>query len=1310
MLSLRKILFILIIAFIPSFCISASLDNFHFNRISIEEGLTQSRVQCVLRDKQGMLWIGTKRGLNSFNQFDLKTYKYDRYNNNSLPDNFIRFIAEDKSSLLYISTNKGICTYDKIKKEYKPIMYEGKNFQAWSFYQYDDTIIFGGEKEMLYAYDCNKKRITPYTLPTNKEGRVYKIQPWIDGKLIFFAGKNSIQTFNPKTKEVSTFQLREKLNIRTIYVDSQYRLWISIYNEGVICYNKFGLLEQKINSKNSNLNNDMIFDFLEYENQLWMATDGGGINIYDYKTKKIISSIKSIPNDVNSMPCNSIYCMYKDYEDNIWLGSVNSGLLGIKKAYLKTYHKVPLNNNYGLSNRSIVSLFQENSNQLWIGTDGGGVNGYNIKTKKFTHYTATLNKKINSIVPYSKTLLLISCFNDGIYFFNKKNGKLSPANLLKKETIHKEFSYGDLVLLLSVGDDIFIFGHKIYVYNKLTRTTQIVNTPNIEVFRKAGLRTIEHSDSVAYLVGAKDIFKLSVKKKELSILLTLPRNVEVTTACKDSNGIIWIGTDAGLYKYDEKGKILTFVETTLLEDITHIAEGKKGRLWIGAQNMLFAYVIDENRFIMLGTPDGMSAANELICSFSPDIGRYLFMGGNTGLLRIDKSIQFKKSEIPKIELCDVFLDGVSILDKVKNNHLKIPWNHSSVSLKILVKGTDVFTKHMFKYYFSDDKNNFIKTYENELNIGKLQSAKQSIYVSCNTLNGKWTSPQNILIVSVSVPWWKNQWFIIGAFLFIIIIVFLFTKNRINQKGKKLKWEMKEYENKVYEEKVRFLININHEIRTPLTLIYAPLKRLIKKKEISESISNELKSILKQTLQIKNTIDMVLNIRKMESEENKLQLVKLHYNKWVEQNVELFCSELKEKDIELVYLFDNDITEITFDETKCKIVLSNFLMNALKFSPSYTKITIITEKRDGFIRTSVSDQGPGVEEENTEKLFTRFYQGQHEKGGSGIGLSHAKQLVDVQGGKIGVTNNPKSGATFFFELPILGMSVAKNISSIYKETDTVEMDLTNDNDINLKKYSILIAEDQTDLRLFLEKKLENYFHKVFSVNNGEAAIENIKKYSPDIVLSDVMMPQKNGLQLCKELKEDINISHIPVVLLTAYTDNQNTITGYKLGADAYLSKPFDLEVLISVLQNQLIKKENIRKKYLNGQLISIPDVTFSSADELFMVKLNKIIDSEIENPEFGVHDLMDKMAMSRTSLYDKLKEITGLGVNDYVNKIRLEVAINLLTTTDLSITEISERVGFYYQRHFSTLFKKKVGVTPSTYRKNALKNNICTEND
>lgn len=1280
----------------------AEQQDYYFRQISLEQGLSQSRVQCIYRDHQGVIWIGTKWGLNSYDQSELKSYFHDREQPNSLPDNFIRFITEDRLGDLYVSTNKGIAIYNKAENQFQPLKYNGKPFNAWSYLQIGDNFLFGGE-ETLYQYNLTDKSITTIfpDIDGDKLKCINRIFQWSPDVLITSSKKDGLWMYDLIKKKMYRCPFVKEREINTIFVDSQNRLWVSFYGKGIACYSKEGKRLFSLSTKNSGLNNDIIFDFLEKDNQLWIATDGGGINILDFQTMKF-SHLKHISDDEQSLPNNSIYRLYKDQMDNIWIGSIHGGLFAIKKVFIKTYKDVPLNNPNGISERTVVSIFEDKDTLLWIGTDGGGINSFDQKTNTFHHYPTTYGEKVTSITDFSENELLLSCFNKGVFTFNKRTAQMQPFPIINDSISKREFSSGDLVNLYATKDNIYILGAKVYIYNKHTRQTSILYAPQIDIQRQIAMQAIYSDDTHLYLMGTNNLFKLNFKTNELSSLVNMKEGDDFTSACRDDKGNFWIGSNFGLLFYNKQTGKTEKIHTNLFNSVSSLAYDKKGKVWIGAQNMFFAYIINEKRFVILDESDGVPS-NELIFTPIPALRTpNLYMGGTMGLVRINTDIIFESNSSPILKLLEVKLNGKSTLKQVNNNCISIPWNHSSFNIKVIADEKNSFRKHLFRYVITGKDKMVIESYLQTLELGTLASGEYTISVSCDTSNGEWSQPIEILTIIVSPPWWKSTWFIILCIFFAFLVAGVVFFSLIRKKENRLKREMREHEKKIYEEKIRFLINISHELRTPLTLIYASLKRILNKEVKQDELPEYLQGAFKQANQMKDIINIVLDARKMEVGQEVLHISSHPLHKWIQEVAETFQTASKAKEIEITYDFDDSIQSIAYDDTKCKVVLSNLIMNALKYSPNQTRIVIKTIRTNESIQVHVQDQGIGLDNVDIKKLFTRFYQGKHNEGGSGIGLSYAKMLIDLHGGRMGAFNNKDRGATFFYEIPanLQEQEVSCPQHSYLNEllSSPEEEEKIESGSFSLQGYSLLIVEDKQDLREFLKNALKDKFKKIYQAENGLVALEVIKQQQPDIIVSDVMMPQMNGYQLCKEIKENLNISHIPVILLTARADSESQMLGYKLGADAYLPKPFEMEMLLSVIQNQMRNREYIKSRYRGNQFILSPqEATFSNADEQFMIKLNEMIDQNLSQPDLDVKFLTAQMAMSRTSLYNKIKELTGMGANDYINRRRIDKAIILLTQSDMSITEISEQVGFTYQRYFSTLFKEMKGMTPSQFR-------------
>lgn len=1279
--------------------------NYCFKQISTEQGLSQSTVTCILSEHNGMIWIGTKNGLNRFDQYELKNY-YSSALENTLPDDYINFIAEDSLFNVWVGTNKGLVRYDRENDNFIPINIEGKPFPTYSFYHCPMGIMFGGFGS-LYFFDYKTEQLNKMALSVELAPIEYNhILSWTGDVLILGSRYEGIYAFDRNKNTLKELSLVKKKDITSLYVDTQKRIWLSPYNQGLYCFSSDGKQILHLSRSNSDLNNDIILDIIERDGKIWLATDGGGINIYD----PVESKIKIITEEggMYSLPEKSILCLYNDDDNNLWAGSIRGGLLRIKETCIRTYKNVPLHTAYGLSDKVVISLYEDVDGILWIGTDGGGLNSYDPRSMTFTHYPGTYQYKVVSIAKFSDEQLIISLFGEGIYLFNKNTETLSAFILVNSDVNAEECTSGSSVYLDHCSENKILFlGKKIYLYDKLSHRFSLVK--GLDPYYQNLLQKVTVGNPIAYLMGQYHLVKLDSSTDRVEVIYDNHGKMALEAAAYDGDSCIWIGTYNGLYRFSVKDKIMKRIETNLFHGVSSLTCDEKGRLWIGAQNMLFCYIPNENRFIILGESDGVYPNELFPMAAYKSYSNTLYLGGASGLICINKDIIFESDVLPTVQLADVIINGVSRMKELSVNdsrNISVPWNTSSIEVKFSTKEKDIFRKKMFRYNIVGVNKQYVESYNRTLSIVSLAPGNYTIMVSCSSQSGTWSKPMDILHISVIPPFWKRAYFVIVciclSILFVVSIACLIIKRNKNQ----LKWKMKEHEKEVDEQKIRFLINVSHELRTPLTLIYAPLKRILDRGRIKDlELEKELTGIFKRARQMKNIINMVLDVRKMEVGQDALHLESHELNQWICTIGGDFQCEFAAKEIELIYNLDDHVLVVSFDSSKCEIVLSNLIMNALKYSNPKSKVTISTQllENDKMVRVSIADQGIGLEGVDLNKLFTRFYRGNYDRSGTGIGLSYAKVLVEMHQGRIGAYNNEGAGAIFYFDLPytdlpgIISCQPKHYLNELLysEEQNRLEMQ-----EFDTHVFSVLVVEDDPELNSFLKDVLKDRFSRVYTAGNGREALDIVSGCLPDVIISDVMMPQMDGLELCKLIKSDLNISHIPIILLTARTDTESSIFGYKMGADAYLTKPFETDLLYTVIQNLLKRREQMKQQYRNSSSLPVPqDTTISNADEKFLLKLNKIISDNIDNPLLDVKFITDNMCVSRASLYNKMKALVDMGVNDYINKFRIEKAIDLLSNTDLSVTEISERAGFSYQRYFSSVFKQIKGVTPSSFRQN-----------
>ena len=1274
-----------------------------YKQISLKAGLP-STLRCIFADTKGFIWTGTKGGLGRFDGNEQKKYIYQRGNPNSLPGNVIYQIQEDAYHNLWIMTDKGIARYNYQTNDFIRLVDEnGENFIVYSAYLWKGRLLFGG-RNTVYAYNYERNTLEVlFRLENQQNFEIIKLMFSTPDTLLCCSRWEGICAIDVQTGVSTDAPFGCGKEITDMFIDSQQRIWIAPYNQGLHCFTADGEKIASYTTRNSRLSNDIVLCMAERKDQIWIGTDGGGINILDPANGEF-THLKHIPGDKQySLPTNSINYLYIDDYNNMWIGGIFNGLINMREVSMKTYTDALSSSNLGLSNNIVLSLYQDDFGLIWIGTDGGGINSFNPATEEFTYYPSTREDKVTSICSFAPGKLLYSAFSDGIYIFDTVRGTKTPLTVIDEETTTALCKHGNSVYLYhNTPNHILLLGNHVYVYNLKERRFTIATEDPEGLIYWGTLQAIAHQEDCTYLFDFKRLYKLNHQTMRLTPLLVCDDEMCIYSVAYEKEGNFWIGTNQGLHRYTLDMEKPEPVPTSLFTEISSVVCDPQGKVWIGAENMLFSYLPQEDKFILYGESDGAIPNEYMPNSRLVSKQRDIYMGGVKGLLHIGSSRIAGMVKLPELQLSDIILNGESVNSKPhqKQDRLSVPWN-SNLSIQIMTKEEDIFRQKLYRYRIEGLDNTYSESYNPEVVFRAPRPGNYKIMVSCTAKDGNWIPDRQLLELTVRPPWYQSWWFLLGCFL----IVFETFRNLLKRKENKLKWAMKEHEQQVYEEKVRFLINISHELRTPLTLIYAPLRRILKALPSDDNQYLPLKAIYRQSQRMKSLINMVLDVRKMEVGESKLHIEPHPLNEWIEHISQDFVKEGEAEQVHIRYQLDLQIKLVSFDKDKCEIILSNLLINALKHSPQNSHITIVSETLPGGnrVRISVSDQGCGIQQADMQKLFTRFYQGTGEKNGTGIGLSYSKILAEQHGGCLGVRNNHGAGATFFFELPlkqdaeeIICRPKAYLNELIADENSEI---IPGEESFDTACYTVLIADDDPDMTDFLKKALEEYFKHVVVAANGVEAFQLTQSYAPDIIISDVMMPRMNGYQLCKQVKEDITVSHIPIILLTARDDDQSWKDGYKNGADAYLTKPFEVDILLELIRNRLKNREVIRKRYINAGPVPVPEeTTFSQADETFLLKLNNVIQENIDNCSLDIAFICKEIGMSRASLYNKLKALTDMSANEYINKFRMEKAIQYINGTDMVFAEIADKVGFATSSYFSTAFKQYTGKTPTQYRK------------
>lgn len=763
--------------------------NYSFTQLSIEQGLSQSTAQSILLDHKGTLWIGTKSGLNSYTQERIKTYLHHSGDPHSLPSNYINHLTEDSLGNFWIATSKGLALYDDEQDQFNTV-----NFSIiYSSVGVEGGMWFGSENA-IHCYDYKSKELKTIHIE-KEEGKGinpvdYRIQKMLyleDGKILIGTRKKGIYLYDCRIRQFTLLIPSSQNLLTSLYVTADHHIYTAFYGDGFYCYDRTGKMLKHYTKENSGLKNNYVLDMAEYNGNIWLATDGSGINLFTPRTFQF-SQLQHIVGDYSSLPVNSITLLYKDMKDNLWAGSVRGGIFSIKETYIKTYKEAILNNTNGLSEQSVISLYEEKDGKVWIGTDGGGINLYDPSTDKFIHFPSTYGDKVVSIAEVSETELMVSLYTKGIFLFNKKTHKYRPFTIVDEETNKKECFYGYLPLANQVADGkIYIISCGTYVYHTHDHTFSRMQTDRDYDFSNDALCLSYSNDRFSLLKCAHQAFWVDQKSDSIRLLFELEKDELITSMSYDNNRMIWTSTNKGLGFFDLESQKYHRIRTRLFNGISYLIADGKGRLWICAQNHLYSYIIKENRFILWNSSDGFPP-NEILFAYQKQSNRdYIYLGGSEGLVKINTDIPYTETQIPEIYLSEILFNGSPSLKKVKENTIKIPWNYNSLSVHFRIKNRDVFQKYLLQYTIEGRGKQSIETYDPVLNLSSLSAGNYSIWVSCNTKNGNRTPSKQLIHIIVTPPWYKTVWFIgVAAVLFIIMTASIgyihYRRKERNMKG------------------------------------------------------------------------------------------------------------------------------------------------------------------------------------------------------------------------------------------------------------------------------------------------------------------------------------------------------------------------------------------------------------------------------------------------------------------------------------------------------------------------------------------------
>ncbi|MGC6432286.1 MAG: hybrid sensor histidine kinase/response regulator transcription factor [Jejuia sp.] len=1381
---------LLVIISVVSCIHSFGQEDIQFHRITTDDGLSQSDINCIYQDNQGFLWFGTHEGLNKYDGYNFKIFSPNGNDVNSISSNLIFDITGDKNGNLWIGTTGKGLDYFNIKTEKFKHFVHDKNNPNSLISNYVTSLLLD-DKNRLWIGTSNGLDVISLDEPLDAINfQHYNLERdpfntklndnvvndifqdsqgeiWIAGDAGFFK-LNRDSNGDLYVKRINEIIGLSNIPIRSINEDVYGRLLIGS-NHGFFMLNRDGgYTVKKVTGRV--LTNEILVN----NTTIWVGTDEGLLyfdNSDGTAIPKLIKEFKYEPDNRFSISKNRIKSLLKDKGGVIWIGTNGGGLnkLDLERKKFKLIKKTL--DSSSLSYDKIRSLYEDSNGTLWVGTEGGELNF--LPQNNYESYLgfSTLNNIKNAFVIKEievngkKILLVGSETHPGLYSIDITN----PKRI--KELDNSDYD-GILGSVFSILEDsnknlwIGTYGKGLvrWIFDKATKTYK----KDIFTYSKTGINSIsnniirnimEDRQGNIWLATGDGLCKLSKAEKEKKhpVFSVYKKNPMDSTSIshnyilelfESAEGQIWIGTlGGGICKYipasgENKDYFVPYkVKDGLPNNVVKgILEDNNNNLWISTNKGLSKFDPGNIKFTNFDINDGLQS-NEFqeLARLKRQNGELLFGGINGFNAFYPENIKGNSYETETvITKFSIFnkeigigqkIDGKTILGKSINTtgDIKLKHNQNSISFEFSSLHYASPQKNKYAYMLEGFDENWIYTSSERrfANYTNLEPDNYTFLVKASNNDGVWDTSASKLNIEITPPFWRTTLAYTFYFLITLGLLILFRRYTIIGTNEKYKLELDHLEKEKNEElqriKFEFFTNISHELRTPLTLLKGPLKYLQKRgKGLDDNeIQEQYKLMERNSDSLLRLVNQLLDFRKISQGKMRLVMRQGDIVSFIRQLSEPFQFLVHKNQIYFEISSNPEIITAWFDHEAIEKIINNLLSNAFKFTPQggEIKIYVSIDEYVNNVIIEVKDSGCGIEPEKLKNIFERFYidksRDESNPEGIGIGLSYAEQLVALHQGSISVESELNIGTTFTVQIPV-ERKAYENIPEITckntkdadfhvrtSETDSIAISLNDEiTDLDIEKSRadkpiLLVIDDKPDIRLFLKRALKNDYI-VHEAPNGRVGLEMTNKIVPNIIISDILMPEMNGIDFCKKIKSQRETSHIPVIMLTAKLSQESEIRSLKTGADDYIRKPFDIELLELKLNNIIKQREQLRNRFKNDISFEPKDVTVTTLDEKFLQQAIEIVEKHMMNTSFNVEMLVKEMGLSRSTLFLKFKEITGLSTSAFIRNIRLKRAVQLFEKSDYSVKEIMYMTGFNTASYFSSCFKKQFGVLPSEY--------------
>ena len=1353
---MQKSLFLIIVLSIVH-CICNGQHQYSFLKVTKADGLISNKIQSIHKDSRGFMWIGTLSGLSRYDGHSFVNFLHDSSDSSSLADNYVIDIQEDKTGNIWIQTSWKPVVYDVQKERFYNHVdeYLGdkmKGFLAYRFYCDQNKALWLRSYNQVYFQlynDVTGVLESKFPDRAEREGEVLEFKhfnncyyylfedgsiecfddqsfelvfadDYLVGKMgkdhlnsdffvdaendiWFYGNQNGIAHYNSLTKEWKHYGFESgaiRLTSNTVHSvvqDEKGLIWIGTDHGGLIILNKYSgeaeVLYNQPDDDKSLIQNSIIDLYRDDNNVIWIGTTKNGVCYYHESIHKF-AHYKHNVSDNSSLPFSDVNCFVEDSHKNLWIGTNGGGLIYYdRRNETYTRYEHDPGNDRSLSGDVIVSMYINQNDQLWIGTYTAGLNRF--ENGNFIRYKTDSGKGITSnniwsIAEDGKERIWVGTLGGGVIIYEPQTDSFYP--LPNKGKIDLPYQFINQVYKLHNGNMLIASANGIIFYDIDEERFKYHPSDNRQ-------RTMEYGNH--------------------SVFATL----------EDSRGLIWLATREGVIVYDEQNDVMkhfTSHDGIPQDLITSVEEDEFQSIWISSPKGLSQIFVNRQSgngsyfySVKNYTPeDGLQSEGFNDRASFKTSGEELIFGGAAGF-NLFKVREIKYNHIlPKVVFTnlqvynqsispDSKVQNISVLEESISSTEQIVLKHWMNVFSIDFAALNFFIPQKTRYQYqleglhSDwqvlDEGLFRLTYAN------LKAGDYTLKVKAANNDGIWNDDYSEIRIKVLPPFYATPMAYVLYFIAIVLMIAYFRYSMLRKERTKFAIEQERLAAKrnheMDEMKLKFLTNVSHEFRTPLTLILTPVQKLLATSQQGND-QKLLKVIDRNAKQLLGLVNQLLDFR-------KLELHGLRYNPsygdliaFVNEVANHFYESFDKKNIDFKVEHTTEKLMLHFDEDKLQKVIMNLLSNALKFTSENgkVKLKVTVDKELQWASILVEDTGIGIKEADLEKIFVRFYQSDNNKklglSGSGIGLNLARELVQLHKGSIDVKSVEGKGTTFTIVLPII-----KNADS-EKANDNEPTQHSEPQNHQIEKGgkpSILLVEDNLDFRTFMKETLQDDY-AVMEAADGEIGLNTVHKYLPDMIISDAMMPNVDGLELCQRLRNDIRTSHIPIILLTARTADEDKIKGLEIGADDYITKPFNMDVLLLRVTKLLDKRSRMQKQFQQTVEINPSEVQITSMDEKLIKKAVAVVEANLAEAGFSVEELSKELAMSRVYLYKKMMAITGKSPIEFIRIIRLKRGAQLLEKSQMSIAEVAYEVGFNNPRYFSKYFKEEYGMLPTAFVK------------